>query len=304
MVRDRSLSYRIVDWVLSAILIFMALSCLLPFVHLLAKSFSERAAVTADIVSLWPIGFNIENYAYILNDRQFLGSFGVSTARVLLGVVLTLLITVVTAYPLSRDRIHMPGRTFIKVLFLVGMLFSAGLIPYFLAVRNLGLYNNFLVLVVPGALSIFNTIVVMNFFRGIPVELEEAAILDGATHLDILFRVFIPVSLPVLATITLFTAVGHWNSWFDGIVFLSKSESWPLQSFMYTVITSRMLEWQTSNIGGSTQDAARSAQSFMNATPQGLVAAMIFIASFPIMMVYPFLQRYFVTGLTIGSVKG
>ena len=302
MIRDRSLGSRIVDGVLYAILTLMALSCLLPFWHLLAKSFSDKAAVTADIVSLWPLGFNTENYAYILNNRQFLSSFGVSTARVLLGVVLTLLITVVTAYPLSRDRIHMPGRTVIKVLFLIGMLFSAGLIPYFLAVRNLGLYNNFLVLVIPGALSIFNTIVVMNFFRGIPIELEEAALLDGATHLDILFRVFIPVSLPVLATVTLFTAVGHWNSWFDGIVFLSKSESWPLQSFMYTVVTSRMLEWQTSTIGTNT--ASQAAQSFMNATPQGLVAAMIFIASFPIMLVYPFLQRYFVTGLTIGSVKG
>lgn len=304
MVRDRSLSYRIVDWILYAILTLMALACLLPFVHLLAKSFSNRQAVSADIVSFWPIGFNTENYAYILSNRQFLGSFGVSSARVLLGVVLTLFITVITAYPLSRDRIHMPGRTVIKVLLLIGMLFSAGLIPYFLAIRNLGLYNNFLVLVIPGALSIFNIIVVMNFFRGIPVELEEAALLDGASHLDILFRVFIPVSLPVLATVTLFTAVGHWNAWFDGIVFMSKSESWPLQSFMYTVVTSKMLEWQTSGIGMNQQNAAQSAQSFLNATPQGLVAAMIFIASLPIMLVYPVLQRYFVTGLTIGSVKG
>ncbi|MCL5999279.1 MAG: carbohydrate ABC transporter permease [Chloroflexi bacterium] len=304
MVRDRSLGYRIFDWVLYAILMTMALSCLLPFVHLLSKSFSNRQSVSADIVGLWPIGFNIENYAYIMGDRQFLSSFGVSTARVLLGVVLTLFITVITAYPLSRDRIHMPGRTAIKVLLLIGMLFSAGLIPSFLAIRNLGLYNNFLVLVIPGALSIFNVIVVMNFFRGIPAELEEAALLDGASHMDILFRVFIPVSLPVLATVTLFTAVGHWNAWFDGIVFLSKSESWPLQSFMYTVITSRMLEWQTSGIGMGAKDASQSAQSFMNATPQGLVAAMIFIASLPIMLVYPFLQRYFVTGLTIGSVKG
>jgi putative aldouronate transport system permease protein len=282
----------------------MALSCALPFLHLLAKSFSDKAAVSANIVAFWPLGFNTQNYAYVLSDRQFLSSFGVSTVRVLLGVVMTLVITVITAYPLSRDRVHMPGRTIIKVLFLIGMLFSAGLIPYFLAVRNLGLYNNFLVLVIPGALSIFNTIVVMNFFRGIPVELEEAAVLDGATHMQILFKVFIPVSLPVLATITLFTAVGHWNSWFDGIVFLSKSESWPLQSFMYTIITSRMLEWQTSGIGMNQQAASQNAQSFINATPQGLVAAMIFIASLPIMLVYPFLQRYFVTGLTIGSVKG
>lgn len=303
MIRDRGLSNHLVDIALYVILALMALACLLPFWHLLAKSFSSRTAVMADIVSLWPIGFNTENYAFIMNNRQFIGSFGVSVARVLLAVVLTLLITVITAYPLSRDRIHMPGRTVVKVLFLIGMLFNAGLIPYFLAMRNLGLYNNFLVLVLPGALSIFNTIVVMNFFRGIPIELEEAALLDGASHFDVLFRVFVPVSLPVLATVTLFTAVAHWNSWFDGIVFLSKSENWPLQSFMYTVVTSRMLEWQTASIGIG-QDASRAAQSYENATPQALVAAMIFLASFPIVLVYPFLQRYFVTGLTIGSVKG
>jgi putative aldouronate transport system permease protein len=298
MVRDRSLSYRIVDWIIYVILAIMALSCLLPFVHVLAKSFSDKAAVSAELVSFLPIGFNLENYAYLLNHQQFMQSFLTSTVRVILGVTSTLLITVITAYPLSRDRIHMPGRTAYKVLLLVGMLFSAGLIPYFLAIRNLGLYNNFLVLVIPGALSIFNAILVMNFFRGIPVELEEAAVLDGASHFDILFRVFIPVSLPVLATVTLFTAVGHWNSWFDGIIFLSKSENWPLQSFMYSVVTTRMLEWQNST---GVQDAAR---KFQEATPQGLVSAMIFIASFPIILVYPVLQRYFVTGLTIGSVKG
>jgi putative aldouronate transport system permease protein len=298
MVRDRSLSYRAVDWILYIILTALALVCLLPFVHVVAKSLSDKASVAADIVGFLPIGFNTENYAFLLNNRQFMQSFVTSVVRVLLGITITLLITVITAYPLSRDRIHMPGRTIYKVMLLIGMLFSAGLIPYFLTIRNFGLYNNFLVLIIPGALSIFNTILVMNFFRGIPVELEEAAILDGATHLDILFRVFIPVSLPVLATVTLFSAVGHWNSWFDGIIFLSSSDNWPLQSFMYSVVTTRMLEWQNST---GVQDAAR---KFQQATPQALVSAMIFIASFPIICVYPFLQRYFVTGLTIGSVKG
>jgi putative aldouronate transport system permease protein len=298
MVRDRSLSYRIVDWILYVILALLALVCLLPFIHVVANSLSDKASVAADIVAFWPLGFNTENYAFLLNYHQFMQSFVTSVARVLLGVTLTLFVTVVTAYPLSRDRIYMPGRTIYKVLLLVGMLFSAGLIPYFLTIRNFGLYNNFMVLVIPGALSIFNTILVMNFFRGIPVELEEAAVLDGASHLDILFRVFIPVSLPVLATVTLFSAVGHWNSWFDGIIFLSSSDNWPLQSFMYSVVTTRMLEWQNST---GVQDAAR---QFQQATPQGLVSAMIFIASFPIILVYPFLQRYFVTGLTIGSVKG
>jgi putative aldouronate transport system permease protein len=220
----------------------------------------------------------------------------------LVGVPLTLLLTVVTAYPLSQDRLYMPGRTVFKVIMLVGLVFSGGLIPTYLAYKNLGLLNNFAVMVAPGALDIFVTIIVINFFRGIPQELSDSAMLDGAHHFDILFRIFVPLSRPPLATVTLFSAVGHWNSWFDGLVFISRRELWPLQSYMYVEVTtrslSRMVEFSR------TQSSIAGTLDFAQATPEALQSAMIVLAVVPIMLVYPFLQRYFVTGLTLGAIKG
>jgi putative aldouronate transport system permease protein len=157
--------------------------------------------------------------------------------------------------------------------------------------------NKFWVLVIPPALNIFYVILIINFFRGIPHELWEAALLDGANHLQVLFRVFIPISKPVLATVTLFSAVQHWNSWFDGVIFLKEASQWPLQSYLYSMVTTRMLQWQTA------VSAERAGQAFLEATPEGLATAMILIATIPILLVYPLLQRYFVTGLTLGSIK-
>ncbi|HLV37228.1 MAG TPA: carbohydrate ABC transporter permease [Spirillospora sp.] len=293
MVEDRTLANRIVDIVIWVVLGLLALSCILPFFHVVAVSLSGRAAVSAKLVGLLPVNMNFDNYAYILGNNQFLGSFGISVARVVVGVVVTLLLVVITAYPLSLDRIHMPGRLAFKIFMLVMLLFSGGLIPTFLAYRSLGLLNNFLVLILPPALNVFYTIIMINFFRGIPYELAEAAWLDGASHIDVLFRVYLPISLPAMATIALFTAVSHWNSWFDGIVYISNIDQWPLQSFLYSLVSTRRIEWQS----------ASGSLDFQNATPEGLSAALIVVAAVPILMIYPFLQRYFVTGLTLGSVK-
>lgn len=293
MIEDRTLGNRIIDIFIWVVLALLALSCIVPFIHVVAVSFSGRAEVSADLVGIVPINFNLDNYHYIMGNDRFLGSFGISVARVLVGVSVTLLLVVVTAYPLSLDRIHMPGRLAFKIFMLVMLLFSGGLIPTFLAYRSLGLLNNFLVLILPLALNVFYTIIMINFFRGIPYELAEAAWLDGASHAAVLFRVYLPISLPALATIALFAAVMHWNSWFDGIVYISQIEQWPLQSFLYSLVSTRRIEWQS----------ASGSLDFQNATPEGLSAALIVVAAVPILMVYPFLQRYFVTGLTLGSVK-
>ncbi|MBZ0297008.1 MAG: carbohydrate ABC transporter permease [Anaerolineae bacterium] len=293
MIEERNLKYFIVDTIIWIVLALLALSCILPFIHLLSKSLSNRAAVSAGLVGLLPIGLTFDNYAFILQNRQFLGSFGISVARVIVAVISTLLLVVVTAYPLSLDRIHMPGRLAFKVIMIFGLLFSGGLIPTFLAFRNLGLLNNFLVLILPMVINIFYIIIMVNFFRGIPYELAEAAWLDGASHTAVLFKIYLPIALPALATIALFTAVAHWNSWFDGIVYINNIDQWPLQSFLYSLVSTRRINWQS----------ASGSLDFQNATPEGLSAALIFVASVPILMVYPFLQRYFVTGLTLGSVK-
>ncbi|MAS37817.1 MAG: ABC transporter permease [Anaerolineaceae bacterium] len=293
MIEDRTLVSRIIDVFIWIILGLLALSCILPFFHVVAVSLSGRAAVSAKLVGMLPVNMNFDNYAYILGNSQFLGSFSISVARVLVGVVITLLLVAITAYPLSLDRIRMPGRLAFKIFMLVMLLFSGGLIPTFLAYRSLGLLNNFLVLILPMALNVFYTIIMINFFRGIPYELAEAAWLDGASHMNVLFRVYLPISLPALATIALFTAVSHWNSWFDGIVYISNIEQWPLQSFLYSLVSTRRIEWQS----------ASGSLDFQNATPEGLSSALIVVAAVPILMIYPLLQRYFVTGLTLGSVK-
>ena len=180
-------------------------------------------------------------------------------------------------------------------MMLFGMLFSGGLIPTFLAIKAYGLLNRFLVLILPGVLGIFNTILIINFFRGIPAELPEAATIDGASHIDILFRIYVPVSIPALATVTLFSAVGHWNSWFDGVIYMNQTSRWPLQSVLYTRVTRGAGQWY---------NPLQMVVEYRDVNPQGLIAALVFFASVPILLVYPLLQRYYVTGLTLGSVKG
>jgi putative aldouronate transport system permease protein len=294
VVGEKGLSDTIIDISIAIVLILVTLSCVFPFVHELSLSLSDKVAVGTNKVWVWPVGINLDNYRYMLRDRVILGAIGISVARVVVGVVLNLLLIVVTAYPLSLDRVRMPGRTPFKVFMLFGMLFSGGLIPTFMAIRAYGLLNHFAVLVLPGMLSIFSTIIVMNFFRGIPQELYDAATIDGASHLHILLRVFMPISLPALATVTLFAAVGHWNSWFDGLIYMNTTEKWPLQSYLYTKVIGTALDY----------NPLQQAKDFGNLTPRGLIAALVFVASAPILMVYPFLQRHFVTGLTLGSVKG
>lgn len=284
MVRGRRLTDRFVDGTLYAILALLGASCLLPFIHVLANSLSAPYASAMGKVGLWPVEFTLSNYAFLLEDRQFLRSFTITAARVASGVTLSVLVTILTAYPLSREHIHMPGRTIYKVLLLIGLLFNAGLIPSFLAIRNLGLYNSFLVLILPPALGIFSIIVMIGFFRTIPIEFEEAAVLDGASDLHVLLLVFVPLSMPAIAMVALFSAVAHWNAWFDGVLFMAKSESWPLQSYLYSLVTTRMAVWQTGI--------------------PNLPSAMIVVATIPIVLVYPWLQRYFVSGMMFGSIKG
>ncbi len=294
MVVNKDWTTYLVDAIIWIVLGALALSCFLPFLHVFSISVSERGPVLAEEVGLWPVGFNTDNYDFVMQDNQFIKSFTVSVKRVILGVLTILLMTVVTAYPLSLDRIRMPGRTAFKVFILIGMLFNGGLIPTFLAYKSLGLVNNFAVLVLPQALNVFFVIIMINFFRGLPHELYDAARIDGASHLQILFRIYVPLAKPALATIALFASIQHWNSWFDGVIYLNQVEDWPLQSWLYTLVVQQRISSQ----------AAFDVGAMIHTTPAGLKAALIFVASVPILMVYPFMQRYFVTGLTLGSVKG
>ncbi|NSW52266.1 MAG: carbohydrate ABC transporter permease [Anaerolineae bacterium] len=272
----------------------LALVCAFPIMHIFALSLSSATAANSGLVTVFPIDFTLQSYQFVIENPAFVRAFGISLMRVLVGTPISMILTVLVAYPLSRNRGEFRARDFFVWFFLITVLFSGGMIPYYMVIRQTGLIDSFWALVIPGALPVFNVILLVNFFRNIPKELEEAAAMDGATHWDILFRVLLPLSLPILATLTLFVAVGHWNSWFDGLLLMNSPDKYPLQSYLQTVIINpdpRFL---------SERDLAL-LQIISNRTTR---AAQIFIAMIPILVVYPFLQRYFITGLKMGSVKG
>jgi putative aldouronate transport system permease protein len=276
------------------ILALLAMLCLFPILHILALSFSSATAAGSGLVAIWPVDFTIQSYQFVLANPAFGKSFLISTLRVLVGAPVNMILTILVAYPLSRTRSEFPMRDFFAWFFIITVLFSGGLIPWYMVIQQTGLIDKFWALIIPGALPVFNVILLANAFRSIPKELEEAAAMDGAGHWTNLFKVLLPLSVPVLATVTLFVAVGHWNSWFDGLILMNSPDKYPLQSYLQTVVVSpdpRML----------TERDLALLKIINNRTTR---AAQIFIAMIPILVVYPFLQRYFTSGIKLGSVKG
>jgi putative aldouronate transport system permease protein len=270
----------------------LGLLALAPLVNLLAISLSSSSASMGGYVTFWPVDFTFENYTAIIKSDSVYRAFIISVQRTVLGTILSMFITVITAYPLSKTAREFKGRNIFIWIIVFTMLFEGGLIPYFMVIRNLGLINSIWALILPGV-STWSIILLMNFFKEVPRELEEAALLDGASHWQILWKIFIPLSTPALATLALFIAVYHWNSWFDGMIFMTDNANYPLQTYLRTVV----IDMNSSTLQ---MDAAR----VDSLSQRSLRAAMIFISTVPIMVVYPFLQRYFVTGIKLGSVKG
>lgn len=276
------------------LLTLLAILCLFPILHILALSFSSATAAASGRVTIWPVDFTVQSYQFVLDNAAFGKSFLISLQRILVGTPVNMLLTILVAYPLSRTREQFRSRDFFVWFFLITVLFSGGLIPWYMVIRQTGLIDKFWALIIPGALPVFNVILVANSFRTVPKELEEAAAMDGAGHWTILFRVLLPLSLPVLATVTLFVAVSHWNAWFDGLILMNSPDKYPLQSYLQTVIVNpdpRML----------TERDLALLKIISNRTTR---AAQIFIAMVPILVMYPFLQRYFTSGIKLGSVKG
>ena len=294
MVEDRGWGSRLFDVANHALLALFGILCLVPLIHVLAVSLSSRAASAGRFVTFWPVGFTLANYEKIFESGAIYRAFVVSLQRTLIGTTLNLLLTVITAYPLSKTSAAFKGRSYFMWYFLFAMLFSGGLIPWFLVIRSLGLLNKIWALILPGAVPIWNVILMMNFFRDVPIELEEAALIDGASHWRILWNVFLPISVPALATMTLFSAVGHWNSWFDGMVLMTKNNLYPLQTFLRTVIVSMDLASVLS----------LDPKELYELSDRSARAATIFVSTVPILLVYPFVQRYFIVGIRLGAVKG
>lgn len=281
-------------------LAILALICIFPFIHLLALSFSSDEFTSKGLVSVYPMGFTLDAYMILATKPEFFKAFGISVARTILGTSLALLVIILTAYPLSKSNKVLKGRTAIAWIFVFTMFFGGTLASQYVLYRMLGLLDNFLVFILPGACDVWFVLMLMNFFRGIPKEIEEAALIDGCNHFQILFRIFVPISLPVIVTIVLFTAVGHWNSWFDGIFFMNDSNMYPLQSYLYVMLESSDPSKLAQN-GTLTPDQLEALKNLGN---KNLQAAQIFLGMLPITLVYPFLQKFFIKGITIGSVKG
>lgn len=296
MVEKKNLSGRLGRMCINLVVILLALICLVPLWNIVAISLSSSEAVTANIVGLVPVKFTTAAYRKIIEDAQFWRSFGISVLRVILGLALNMVLVVTMAYPLSKSSREFKGRNIYMNLMIFAMLFSGGMIPVYLVVKQLNLLNTIWSLILPGAVPIFNVILVMNFFVGIPKALEEAAVLDGATPLQVLTKVYIPCSKPSMATVALFSIVGHWNDFYSGLIYMTKVEKYPLMTY----ISSLSVNLQDIIKSGASSDSLKNAMEVSNLN---LNAAKIVVAVIPLLLIYPMLQKYLISGLVVGAVK-
>lgn len=275
------------------VLTLVMLLSLFPLIHIFALSLSSNSAAQAGWVTFLPVDFTIDSYKYILSKPEFFRAFGVSLVRVVLGTIISVGLTILSAYAMSQPDHKFHARKFYVWMFMITMIFSGGLIPLFIVVKSVGIYNTIWALVLPSAVQTFNIILMLNFFRGLPYALTESAMIDGANHFQIMAKIVVPISKPSLATVGLFSMVGAWNSWFDGMIYLSDTAKYPLQTYLRNVIQS---------IDMASIDLT-SVDAMTNVSQKTVTAAQIFVAIIPILLVYPLLQKYFITGMTLGSVK-
>lgn len=271
--------------------------CILPVIHVISLSLSDQTATASGRVSFKPVGFTLDAYRYVLEDTQFWRSLGVTLLRVAIGVPVNILLSVLTAYPLSKKNSRFHGRTGFSWFFMISMMFSGGMIPLYIMLNRMGILNSIWALTLPGAMNIGYMILMMNFFRSIPSEIEDAAIMDGASQMQILFKIYLPLCLPALATITLFAIVTNWNCWMDGYMYMNIPDKYPLQTYLATNLMESKMNIETMM---TPEQMARMAK----VNSKNIEAAQIFLAAFPIMCVYPFIQKFYTKGIMEGSVKG
>lgn len=283
---------RIFDAVNMILMIVAVLLCIAPFIHIIAISLSSSRAIMSGEVTLLPVELTLEAYKRVFSDSSMLRSLGFTVLLTLLTTMLSMMMTILAAYPLAKSSLRWRG--FIMVIVVVTMFFSGGMIPEYLLVRDLGLVNTVWSLVLPNLISPFYMIILIVFFKGIPDSLEEAADVDGSNHFRTLLSIVLPLSAPVLATLSLFYAVNRWNGFQDTLMYITKPELYPLQLKLYQIVSN-----------AQASDLLRSeGVGMFEILPEGLKAASVIFATVPILIVYPWLQRYFVNGTMVGAVKG
>jgi putative aldouronate transport system permease protein len=291
--RYRTFGGTVFDVCNHAFLALFAILTIVPFLYVLAGSFATDTELTQRAFFLFPKKVSFGAYSFIFSTDTIIRSIGVSVYITVVGTLTNLLFTVTMAYPLARRGLM--GRNTVLNLVIFSMLFGGGMIPTYLVVKGLGLLDTYWALILPGAISAFNLIIVKNFFQELPPELEEAARIDGCSEPGLLWRIVLPLSKPVLATFALFYAVGHWNNFFSALLYINDPSKWPLQVMLRQIV----LLSQTAAGNASEMDP-----NFVPPPEQSIKMAVIVVGTLPILMVYPFLQKHFAKGVLIGSVKG
>ncbi|HUC91480.1 MAG TPA: carbohydrate ABC transporter permease [Paenibacillus sp.] len=274
-----------------AVLTVFGLITLFPFLHVLAQSFSSQNAIVSNRVTIFPVDFQWLSYRMLLGDEFFYRAFSISVLRTAAGVMINMALTCLMAYPLSKRTLK--GKALIMNMVVFTMLFQGGLIPSFLLLKELQLLDTLWALLLPSAISAFNLILLKNFFQSVPDSMEESAMIDGAGHGAILWKIFVPLSLPAIATLSLFYAVMHWNSYFDAVMYISNTELNPLQVYLRNMIVLNDSNIEVTNNTG-----------LYLISPESLKAATIIASVLPMIVLYPFIQRYFAKGVMLGALKG
>ncbi len=289
--------YNVVDVIIITFLMILTLTCLIPILNTLAMSFSDKTSAALGQVTFYPVNFTTAAYVEMFQDNRFFTAFGVSVLRVLLGTTINLVLSIMMAYPLSKKPSEFRFRNVYMWILVFTMMFNGGLVPTFLVVNQMHLIDTIWALVLPCAENVFNTIILMNFYKeGIPNALEEAARVDGAGPWTILLRVIIPLAKPSIATIALFSVVFHWNSFFDGKIYINSPLNQPLQTY----IQSLTVQVSPQTLANMTPDEIIRKMEVSSIT---FNSAKAFVSMIPILAIYPFLQKYFVTGIVMGAVK-
>lgn len=283
-------SARIGDWAFVFICLIVSAICLLPMMNLLARSLSEADALVKHEVYLWPKGWNLEAYKMVLTDVKYIRAFIWTVILTIICTIVSLTVTTLCAYPMIFENLK--GRSVLNIFITITMFFNAGTIPNYLLLKELGLLNQPSVLIIPGCMSVFNMIIMRSFFYGIPDSLRESAEIDGASYFKIMTSIYLPLSKPVFATLALFYAVGRWNGYSDALMFMNDKDYYPLQLLLYNVLNS------INSVEVATQEGF-SAPGLSDS----LKAAIVMFSTIPILMIYPWLQKYFIHGVTLGAVK-
>ncbi|QGH33552.1 ABC transporter permease subunit [Gracilibacillus salitolerans] len=271
----------------------ISLTCLFPIVHMAALSLSDSHSIMSGHVSIWPKGWTIEAYITLFQGTQILGAFKNSVIITVVGVGLSMLFTIMAAYPLSRKYFY--ARKTFTLLMVFTMLFGAGMIPSYLVVKSLGLVDTYFAIWFPGLISTYNMLVMKSFFENLPEELEEAARIDGCGEIRLLINIILPLSVPMIATLSLFYGVGYWNMFMNVLIYINETDKYNLSVLVQQMVQSQSVMQELNEV---------MSEDIQNITPESVKAAGVMVMVIPMLLVYPFLQKYFVKGVLIGSIKG